>query len=268
MFPRMTSVFGGVLVLGGVLGIGLCAYVGFEICGNAQQLQQEIPDTVYQIENVVGTVQRQGETAASLLSNTRDQMAVIQGNVEKLAEGMPSDEINSLLRQWDEEISQSLEQAEEFVQAIQSSLHSATSALLLAESIPFFRPQRREGSREPGDLKNLAEHLAAIAEMLDQVKSALVEIRANRSVSPEQVKVLREVTQQLDAEFALVQKEVEQFTKRMARLEKRLNHTRENSPRWIKNASTLSVAFLVCLALSQGVVVIQGCRWLREGRTA
>jgi len=260
----LKSIFGAILILGGVLGIGLCCYVGVEIRGNAKHLRREIPETVLQIENVIGTVQTQGKAASMVLSTTRTQLKNIQRNVEQLSSDAPDAEITSLLHAWDEEISRSLVQAEEFVQAIQTSLHSATSALLLAESIPLFRPRRSAGAQdEPGDLQNLAEHLESIASMLEQVNRALVEIRSKRSVSIDQIRNLREVTRRLDGELALVQNEIELFTTRMKKLGKRLKHTRENSPRWIMNASTLSVAFLWCLALSQGVVVIQGCRWIK-----
>lgn len=261
---NLKTIAGAVLILGGVLGIGLCCYVGFEIRGNAKQLQREIPETVKQIENVIDTVENQGETASTVLSTTRSQLRSIQRNVEQLSSETPDAEITSLLQEWDEEISRSLEEAEEFVKAIQTSLHSATSALILFESIPLFRPRHPTDKEDkPGDLKNLATQLSSIADMLDQVNEALVDIRSNRNVSQDQVRNFREVTRRLDKEVSLVEKEIKLFTRRMERLGKRLKHTRQNSPRWIMNASALSAAFLTCLALSQGVVVIQGCRWLR-----
>lgn len=260
----LKSLAGAVLILGGVLGIGLCCYVGAEISGNARQLKREIPATMEQIELVIGTVEDQGETVTDVLATTRSQLKNIQRSVEQLSSDSPDGEITSLLEEWDEEISRSLAEAEEFVQAIQTSLHSATSALLLAESIPLFRPRRANQDGEPGNLRNLAEHLTTIASMLEQINETLVDIRFNRNISNDQVRNLREVIRRLDKEVALVHKETESFTRRMKRLGKRLQHTRENSPRWIMNASTLSAAFLTCLALSQGVVVIQGCRWLRK----
>jgi chromosome segregation ATPase len=262
------SLAGAVLILGGVLGVSLCFYVGSEIRENAEYLQREIPATVHQIEQVIVAVQRQGETAGDVFKVTRAHLASIHASVEQLTGTSESSELSSLLQEWDAEISRSLSQADEFVQAIQTSLHSASSALLFAESIPLFRPQRADTTdRESNDLRNLADHLTSISTMLDQVHATLVEIRGNRSVDPEQIDNLRQVTKTLDAELNVVQEEIETFTNRMKNLADRLAHTRSNSPAWIMNAGALSIAFLVCLALSQGVVVIQGCRWIRPGKS-
>jgi chromosome segregation ATPase len=256
---------GAVLVLGGILGIGLCSFVGAEIHGNTKQLRTEIPDTIGQIEHVVRTVHRQGESAKFVLKTTRGHLADIEETVEQLSDDRRNSELASILREWNQEISRSLEHADDFVKAMESSLHSASSALLLVESIPLFRPQRDSTSKSgQGDLKNLADHLKLISSMLSQVHMAITEIRTNRSVDKQQIRQLREVFVLLDSELGLVQNEIDLFTRQMQRIVQRLSHTRENSPRWIANVALLSNAFLSCVALSQAVVVIQGCRWLRR----
>ncbi|HIF34413.1 MAG: hypothetical protein ABGX22_21170 [Pirellulaceae bacterium] len=260
----LKSIAGAVLVLGGILGIGLCSFIGAEIQSNAHQLRTEIPATIGQIEHVVQTVHRQGESAKVLLVRTRGHLADIEDTVEQLSDDRRNSELASILREWNQEISRSLEHADEFVKAMESSLHSASSALLLVESIPLFRPQRDStGQTDQGDLRNLADHLVSVSDMLAQVHTAITEIRTNRSVDNEQLQQLREVFALLDGELGLVQTEIGLFTGQTRRIVTRLSHTRQNSPRWIAHVALLSNAFLSCVALSQAVVVIQGCRWLR-----
>ena len=259
--------WGILMLLIGLLGVAFSSYSIIKIHSTAERMRAEFPSAVGQVERLVSSIHRRGETAVGIVQATRERFDSFRVVVEDLARETRDRRLASVLNTLDVEILANIESVEDFVRSMQVSLSNAGSALLVLESIPFvggrLSPPPAAGA---GDLKSVAEGLADASAALEQLSTILQEIRMRQSVDAGQIARLQVAMDQVDLQLVAIQQELTTFAVEVEHLASQLTHVRRNSDQWISRFTGLGIVFFVCFGFSQLHLVFAGCRltWLEE----
>lgn len=231
----------------------------------ADRLSREIPEVLAHLEAIADSVREQGESTVSLLETARERVASISIAVEELSKKAGERPTTaSILEALEPDIEQRLESAEEVILAMQNSIRSMSSALLLLDSIPFFKPwiAPAEGQDE-SHLKTVATSLTETADLLGQATEAVTRVRSGQTISPQQLAQLQETLVRVDRGLGDVESEIRLFSGRVEQTGSQLTRLREEVPGWIHNSALIATGFFVCFGFSQLSLLLHGWQWLR-----
>jgi uncharacterized phage infection (PIP) family protein YhgE len=262
---------GLVAAMAGVVGVGLSVYCGIHTWLLADQLQRTTSEALVQVQSVVDTLHTQSETAVDLLGTTRERLDGIAVTLGDLSgrQVVQQQQARSLLQILDRDVISGLSRAEEFIRSMQANMSEASSALLLLDSIPFFAASMPTGvGRREGQLRSLAEGLAEISAMLDQLSQILSEIRAQSSISSSQLERLRSGLAQVDERMEHYEAEIRRFSDGVAGIQESLARFQERAPGQIQRTAVLVTVFFVCFGFSQISLLVNGSRLLAGRRNA
>lgn len=253
---------GLIVVIVGVAGVGLSAYLAYHALATADRLREEAPEVFEHLENVAVAVQGHGETAAGALRVTRERLSSIDDVIDELSHETEDGKVRSVLELVDTDIWERLRGVESFVRLLQSNLQSMSGTILLLESLFFIKPRQTEGT-ENSELRQMASSLTEVSEALDQVTFTLADVRSRQVLSPRQLAVLQSAMSEIDRHLAQAQTDIEQLADQLKQLAKQLTRAKRQSRPWIATACTLVLIFSVCFAFSQGALALRGWRSVR-----
>lgn len=249
---------GLLVVVVGLAGLSLCGLAVARTWTTGQQLRRQSPQVLEQLVELVRSIQLQAETASSLLTSARGRVMLAQTLVEDLAPATDRRRLApSTLDTLDHDIVRRLEDAENFVQSLEATMRSMSSAVLLLDSMPFLS-LRRSTPEADINLRLMADNLAETATRLQQVAETLAQIRSREAISPRQLTQVRDALHYVDGNLVEVQAAIDQFVQAVEQATERTADVQARAPRWITTTMVLAMAFFVCFGFSQVHLVVWG----------
>ena len=255
-------VAGATIALGG-LGVGLSIVGISETRSVAGRLGRDMPIAIGRAETVVAASLQRAQWAVVFVQTTRDRLAEVQEMVDEFSRG--KGRLTNLLDRLDVDVVERLTRAEEFVRSLQSGLQSASSMVLLLESLPFLTPRTaRPMPTEGGSAQSLASDMAVINQTLQLIAEALADIRSQGAADPEQVDLLQKALSGVDEQIHEVQLSLEGLSGEFASLEQTFSRARQASAARIYRVALFAQVFFLCFAASQMSLAWRGIRSMGE----
>lgn len=256
-------VIAGATIAIGALGAALSVVGITETRSVASRLGQDLPIAIGRAEAVVDASLQRAKWAVLFIQTTRDRLAEIQEMVDEFSQG--TGRLTTLLDRLDVDVIERLTRAEEFVRSLQSGLQSATSMVLLLESVPFLTPRGAPPvSTDSGNAQSLASDMAVINRTLQLIAEALADIRSEGAADPKQVALLQTALGGVDQQIQDVQLSLEDLSGEFASMEQTLSRARRTSARRIRRIAMFAQVFFVCFAASQIGLAWRGLRTIGE----
>ncbi len=257
----------------GAVGVCLCVFLVSQIRGTASRLEQEIPQSLGQVEKITRSVRREGEAATKVLQTTRERVTFLGESIGQLSQKLSNRGSNSsLLIVIDQDIDNQLNNAKQFVLSMQNSMRNLGSTLLLFDSMSIFGSESLSGRGSDGSAKpespvrSVAVGLTQTADLLDQVTNAINKLQLGQSISPIQLSLIQTTLQRVDFELQRINSEVDQFTADVGETEAKFAKLKEDVPAGVRYAANMMTLFLFCFGFAQLMLCVYGLQLIGEAR--
>lgn len=255
----------GATIAIGVLGTALSVVGIAETRSVAGRLERDLPIAIGRADTVVAASLQRAIWAVEFIQTTRHRLAEIQEMVDEFSYG--EGRLTNLLDRLDVDVIERLTRAEEFVRSLQSGLQSASSMVVLLESLPFLAP--RGAPPVPSGNSNtqsLASDMAVIDRTLQLIAEALADIRSEGAADPKQIALLQKALAGVDEQVQDVQRSLEEVSGEFASLEQTLSRAKRTSVQRIRRVALFAHTFFLCFAASQMRLAWRGIRAIGRGR--
>lgn len=244
----------------GGLGVALSAIAIYQTRFAVDRLDRELPPAVERTESVVTSSVERAGSAIEFLERTRERLNGITGTLDRFVRDDSSGAL-PLLEELDPEIVARLQRAEEAVRSLQSGLQSASSMMMVLDSLPFVSQRGRAVRTSKDDrAQHLAADVATFNDSLELIARGLRQIRTEGRADSRQIARLETALNGADNELGEVQSGVQELRANLEDIGTELRLARESAPEQIRNLAEYVVLFLVCFAVSQFWLLGTGLR--------
>lgn len=249
-----------VAVAAGGLGVGLSAIAIHETRFAVDRLDRELPPAVERTEAVVTSSVDRASTAIAFLERTRERLNGVTSTLDRFSRDDSGGAL-PLLEELDPEIVVRLERAEEAVRSLQSGLQSASSMMMVLDSLPFVSQRGRAAQTPKNDrAQHLAADVATFNDSLDLIARGLRQIRMEGRADPRQIARLQAALNGADDELREVQSGIEELRANLEEIGSELSLARRSAPERIRDLAEYVILFFVCFAVSQFWLLGAGLR--------
>lgn len=265
----LKRIVGAGAILVAIVGVGLSVAAVVEILDVAERVQDEVPDAIGQLTEIVQVLERQGDSIVASLNLAREHTKSVLVTVDELAGrerplGPPRPAATGL----EAELLQRLTNTEEFVASMQGTMRSMSGTLLVLDSMPFIAPRFAGDQKTPSQLRTMAANLSETADGLDLVAVTLSEMRSGRPLDEQQIAFLKDSLRSVDEQLAVARDEVTAFGERLERATETMESWQSGIEPTVARLRIASIAFFVCFACTQIALGLHGWRCLRGDHPA